>query len=115
MIPPNWAEYRRAGDGELVGYLVDGPQLPVPVNLAGYPLAETCESETAQAVLESSGLASLDQVWLWRAGDDEIEVRVLAAYPGRILVVETEYGYYGPDSARHELTLPVDLRPARPH
>ena len=114
MIPPGWVAYRRTSDGELVGYLVDDQQLTVPVNLAGCQLAGASEIGAAQAVLESRGLASLDQVWWWRTGDDEVEVRVLSAYPGRILVVETEYGYYGPDSVRHELTLPVDLRPTRP-
>jgi hypothetical protein len=113
MIPPGWVAFRRTSDDELVGYLTGGPQATVPVNLAGFPLAEASEVKTAQAVLTSTGLASLDQVWLWRHGEDDIEVRILSAYPGRIQVVETEYGYFGPDSARHELELPVDLRPAR--
>ena len=113
MIPSNWTPYHRDSDDELVGYLIDGSPQRVPVNLAGYPLAEAAELGAAQAVLESTGLASLDQVWLWRTEDDEMEVRILSAYPGRIVVVETEYGYFGPDSTRHELTLPADLKPSR--
>jgi hypothetical protein len=34
----------------------------------------------------------------------------MSAYADRVLVVETEYGGYGPDSARHVLRAPTGDR-----
>lgn len=114
MVPADWVPCRRPADGELVGYLVPVGDDYRPVNLVGYPLAEPSAEVPARAVLETRGLASLDDAWLWSAPDREVEVRLLEVSVDRVVVVETPYGMPGPDNPRHELTVPVsNLRPGR--
>ena len=35
---------------------------------------------------------------------------IMSAYADQVVVVETEYGYYGPDSPRHTLAAPTGDR-----
>ncbi len=44
--------------------------------------------------------------------DEEVVVPVLimSAYADQVVVVETEYGFYGPQSPRHTLTAPTGDR-----
>ena len=113
MIPSHWVPYRRPSDFELVGYTVHEAAGTVPLNLLGHPLAAPVERAVAIAVLEARGLASLAESWWLRAGDDEVEVRILEATPDRVRVVEAPYGLYGPDSPRHTLETPVTGLSAR--
>ena len=85
----------------------------MPMNLLGHPLAIPGEPAVAIAVLEARGLASLAESWWLRAGDDEVEVRILEASRDRVRVVEAPYGFYGPDSPRHTLETPVTGLSAR--
>jgi hypothetical protein len=91
MIPSTWVPHYRAGDGELVGYLDGADPTVTPRTLFGYPLAEGCSPADAVRVLENRGLACLGDRW-------------------DLVLVETEYGYYGPDSPRHTLAAPTGDR-----
>ena len=114
VTPSHWVPYRRPSDSELVGYTVRDAGGTVPLSLLGHPLAGPGEPAAAIAVLEARGLACLSESWWLRAGDDEVEVRILEAFPDRVRVVEAPYGFYGPDSPRHTLETPVTgLSPQR--
>lgn len=114
MIPSDWVPHRRPGDDELVGYLVREASGTTPLTLFGHPLAAPGDPGAAQAVLEQRGLASLAESWWLADSDQEVEVRILEAYPDRVHVVEAPYGFYGPDSPRHTLAAPTRaLSPAR--
>lgn len=108
VIPSHWHPHHRADDHELVGYTVDDGDGAVPVSLLGHPLAAPGELRHAMAVLEQRGLAVLAEPWWLTAGETSVEVRVLAAYPDRVTVVEAPYGFFGPDSPRHTLEVPAE-------
>jgi hypothetical protein len=114
VIPPHWVPHRRPDDQELVGYTVREAAGTVPLSLLGHPLATPREPAAAIAVLESRGLACLAEAWWLRAGDDEVEVRILEAFPDRVRVVEAPFGFYGPDSPRHTLATPATGLSPRP-
>jgi len=114
VIPSDWVPYRRPSDSELVGYTAREPAGTVPLSLLGHPLATPREPAAAIAVLEARGLACLAESWWLQAGDDEVEVRILEAFPDRVRVVEAPYGFYGPGSPRHTRQTPVTgLSPGR--
>jgi hypothetical protein len=85
-----------------------------PLNLFGHPLADPGEAARAVAVLEARGLASLAEAWWLRHGDEAVEVRIVAARPDRVYVVEASFGFYGPDSPRHTLETPATALSPRP-
>ena len=65
-------------------------------------------------MLEADGLAILAERWCLDHRGELIEVRILAARPDTIVVVEAPYGYVPPDGRRFELSVPVTgLRPGR--
>ncbi len=108
MIPSNWLPHRRPSDGELVGYLLPDAAGTTPLTLFGHPLAAPGEPAAAVAVLERRGLASLAESWWLTDDDEQVEVRILEAYPDRVRVVEAPYGFYGPDSPRHTIAAPTE-------
>ena len=116
MIPSTWHPYFRGRDGELAGYLDGTDPTVVPRTLFGYPLASSGLLTTAIQVLDERGLACLGDRWVLTRDDGEgVDVVIMSAYADRVVVVETEYGYYGPDSPRHTLAAPTGdrLTPAR--
>jgi hypothetical protein len=114
VIPSHWVPHRRAADAELVGYLRRDGAGTVPLSLVGHPLASAQEPSAAIAVLEARGLACLAESWWLSTGDDEVEVRILEAFPDRVRVVEAPYGFYGPESSRHTLRTPATELSPRP-
>ncbi|GAA3698103.1 hypothetical protein GCM10022204_12950 [Microlunatus aurantiacus] len=115
MIPSTWRPYFRERDGELVGYLDGTDPIVIPRTLFGYPLAPAGLAGDATRLLDERGLACLGDRWVLSRGDGErVDVLIMSAYADRVEVVETEYGYYGPDSPRHTLTAPTGdrLQPA---
>ncbi len=113
MIPVEWTPCRRPEDAELVGYLTPAGDRVVPVTLFGYPLAGPSDVDTAVAVLRARGLACLADRWLLSLDSSEVEVRILSASADRLRVVQTEYGYFGPDSPQFTVQVPAAdrLRP----
>ena len=111
MIPNSWIPHYRASDGELVGYL-DGADLDVmPRTLFGYPLADPGSVAEAVQVLETRGLSCLSERWeLMLDSGERVPVLIMSAYADAVVVVETEYGYFGPDSPRHTLAAPTGDR-----
>lgn len=63
------------------------------------------------AVLEARGLA---EAWWLDRGDQQVEVRIVEAYPDRVQVVEAPFGFCGPDSPRHTLETPATALSPRP-
>jgi hypothetical protein len=111
MIPSAWVPHYRAVDGELVGYLDGAAPTVTPRTLFGYPLAEACSRADAVRVLENRGLACLGDRWdLVLDSGEQVPVLIMSAYADQVVVVETEYGYYGPDSPRHTLAAPTGDR-----
>jgi hypothetical protein len=114
MVPHSWLPVHRSTDDELVGYLVRESAGTTPLTLFGHPLAPPSEPAAALAVLSERGLAILAEPWWLVDGDQEVEVRILEAFPDRVRVVEAPYGFYGPDSPRHTLAAPAaELSPQR--
>ncbi len=114
MIPSAWLPHFRERDGELAGYLDGSDPTVVPRTLFGYPLAEAGSVDAAVRVLEERGLACLGDRWdLVLDSGEQVPVLIMSAYADRVEVVETEYGYYGPDSPRHTLTAPTGDRLTR--
>jgi len=114
MIPSTWHPYFRGRDGELAGYLDGADPAVIPRTLFGYPLAPAGLVADAVRVLDERGLACLGDRWvLTRDNGDRVDVVIMSAYADRVEVVETEYGYYGPDSPRHTLTAPTGDRLSR--
>lgn len=114
MIPSTWLPHFRGHDGELVGYLDGADPQVVPRTLFGYPLAAPCSTADAVGVLEARGLACLGDRWeLTLQSGERVPVLIMSAYADQVVVVETEYGYYGPDSPRHTLTAPTGDRLTR--
>jgi hypothetical protein len=107
MVPHSWLPVHRSTDDELVGYLVRESARTTPLTLFGYPLAPPSEPAAALAVLIERGLAILAEPWWLIDGDQEVEVRILEAFPDRVRVVEAPFGFYGPDSPRHTLAAPA--------
>lgn len=115
MIPSTWVPHVRERDGELVGYLDGTESAVVPRTLFGYPLAAAGPLDDGVRVLEERGLACLGERWvLTREDGERVGVMIMSAYADRIELVETEYGFYGPDSPRHTLVAPTGdrLQPA---
>lgn len=111
MIPSTWLPYVRGRDGELAGYLDGTDPTVIPRTLFGYPLATAGPTTEAVATLEDRGLACLGERWvLTRADGDRVDVVIMSAYADRVEVVETEYGFHGPDSPRHVLRAPTGDR-----
>jgi hypothetical protein len=111
MIPSTWVPHFRDRDGELAGYLDGAEPAVVPRTLFGYPLAAAGPVDAAVRVLEDRGLACLGDRWvLTREDGAEVDVVIMSAYADRVDVVETEYGFHGPDSPRHTLTAPTGDR-----
>ncbi len=99
----------RAGDGELIGRLLSGADGITPVTLFGAPLAEPGGWATAVDVLRARGLASLAESWSYRRDDGaDVVVKIIAAYPDRLLLVEAPYGFVSHDSPRHTVDTPTD-------
>lgn len=111
MIPSSWRPWYRDRDGELTGYL-DGTEPAVtPRTVFGYALAAPTTEAEARRVLEARGLSSLGERWqLTLDSGERVPVVIMSAYADQVVVVETEYGYYGPDSDRHRLTAPTGDR-----
>ena len=111
MIPSTWLPHFRGSDGELPGYLDGADPQVVPRTLFGYALGAPCPTADAVRVLEERGLACLGERWdLTLESGERVPVLIMSAYADRVVVVETEYGYYGPDSPRHTLTAPTGAR-----
>ena len=111
MIPSTWQPHFRGRDGELTGYLDGDEPAVVPRTLFGYALSEPTSRAAAVRVLEDKGLACLGDRWeLVLESGDRVPVVIMSAYADHVVVVETEYGYFGPDSPRHTLTAPTDTR-----
>ena len=111
MIPSTWIPHYRASDGELAGYLDGVDPAVVPLTLFGYPLAEAGALAEAVKVVEQRGLSCLSERWELRLESGElVPVLIMSAYADTVVVVETEYGYYGPDSPRHTLAAPTGDR-----
>ena len=111
MIPSTWVPHSRTGDGELVGYLDGADPTVTPRTLFGFALAEPCSQADATRVLEARGLACLGDRWdLVLDSGEQVPVVIMSAYADQVVVVETEYGYYGPDSPRHTLAAPTGNR-----
>jgi hypothetical protein len=100
----------RAGDGELIGRFVsDADGRVTPTTLFGAPLATPRSWAEAADVLRERGLASLAESWNFVRDDGEqVVVRILAAYPDRLLLVEAPYGFVSHDSPRHSVDTPTD-------
>jgi hypothetical protein len=111
MIPSTWLPHYRGADDELVGYLDGADPAVVPRTLFGYALAAAGSSADAVRILETRGLACLGERWeLTLDSGERVPVVIMSAYADGVEVVETEYGYYGPDSPRHTLTAPTGSR-----
>lgn len=111
MIPSTWLPHHRSVDGELVGYLDGADPAVTPRTVFGYALADSGPTADAVRVLEARGLASLSERWdLLLDTGEQVPVLIMSAYADRVEVVETEYGYYGPDSTRHTLAAPTGNR-----
>lgn len=111
MIPSTWIPHYRTSDGELVGYLDGADPAVVPRTLFGYPLADAGAMPDAVEVLERRGLSCLSERWELRLESGElVPVLIMSAYADQVVVVETEYGYFGPDSPRHTLAAPTGDR-----
>ena len=111
MIPSTWLPHYRERDGELAGYLDGADPNVVPRTLFGYPLAAAGTADEAVRLLDDRGLACLGDRWVLTRDDGErVDVLIMSAYADRVLVVETEYGGYGPDSPRHVLPAPTGDR-----
>ncbi len=111
MIPSTWLPHYRGSDGELVGYLDGADPAVTPRTLFGYALAEARSRADAVRVLEARGLACLGDRWdLVLDSGERVPVLIMSAYADGVVVVETEYGYYGPDSPRHTLAAPTGDR-----
>lgn len=111
MIPSTWVPHVRDGDGELVGYLDGAEPAVVPRTLFGYPLTAPGPTDDAVRVLEERGLACLGERWVLTRDDGErVDVLIMSAYADRVELVETTYGFYGPDSPRHTLVAPTGDR-----
>lgn len=111
MIPSSWRPHFRARDGELAGYLDGDEPAVVPRTLFGYALGDAGSRADAVRVLEDRGLACLGDRWdLMLESGERVPVVIMSAYADQVVVVETEYGYYGPDSPRHTLRAPTGDR-----
>lgn len=111
MIPSTWLPHFRGSDGELVGYLDGADPAVTPRTLFGYPLGDPGPADHARRQLESRGLACLADRWtLLLPSGDRVPVMIMSASADQVVVVETEYGFIGPDSPRHRLTAPTGDR-----
>ena len=111
MIPSDWLPHFRGRDGELAGYLDGTDPSVTPRTLFGYPLAPAGLVADAVRVLDERGLACLGDRWVLTRDDGErVDVVIMSAYADRVEVVETEYGFHGPDSPRHLLRAPTGDR-----
>ena len=115
MPSPIGAAVYRGGDGELIGRLVRSEAGVVPTTLFGAPLGAPTSWPEAAAVLAERGLASLAEPWTYVRGDgEEVVVRIVSAYPDRLLLVEAPWGYPAPDAPQYVVETPTDrLRPRR--
>lgn len=99
----------RAGDGELIGHLVCDADGVTPTTLVGAPLAGPSTWPEAADLLRERGLASLAESWTYVRDDgEEVVVKIVAAYPGRVLLVEAPYGFVDHESPRHTVDTPTD-------
>ncbi len=115
MARPKSAALYRGGDGELIGRLVSGEAGVVPTTVFGAPLGAPTSWADAVAVLRERGLASLAEPWTYVRDDgEEVVVKIISAYPDRLLLVEAPWGYPAPDAPQHVVDTPTDrLRPRR--
>ena len=103
------ANLYRAGDGELIGRLVCDGAGVTPETLFGAPLAGPTSWSGAGEVLRARGLASLADSWSYRRDDGaDVAVKIVSAYPDRLLLVEAPYGFVSHDSPRHMVATPTD-------
>lgn len=115
MSRPKSAALYRGGDGELTGRLVRGDAGVVPTTVFGAPLGPPVSWAEAVAVLRERGLASLAEPWTYVRDDgEEVVVKIVSAYPHRLLLVEAPWGYPAPDARTYVVDTPTDrLRPRR--
>lgn len=114
MIPSTWTPHRRPSDEELVGYLVPQGDGVLPVTVFGYPLSAATDTQSAQSLLESTGLSSLAEPWQLRLADGQtIRVRIREVSADRLVVIPDDFGYGGPLTDAFVLDVPEGGRLTR--
>lgn len=108
MVPADWIAYRRADDGELLGWMRPVDDQWVAVALIGWEVSGPLDWLEAEDALESVGLSYLADVWmLERADDAPLRVRLVEVTPRRIVVQTDDFGAIDVPVDRFELPWPA--------
>jgi hypothetical protein len=116
MLPTDWIAYRRADDGELLGWMRPVGEEWIAVSLLGWEVSAPVDWLAAEEALESVGLSYLGEVWMLQRGDAEaLRVRLVEVDPQRIVVQTDDYGAIDAPVQRYELAWPAppELSPRR--
>lgn len=90
MIPEDWISQRRS-DGEVIGYVeMVGGQFR-PYDLLGRPLGDPMDWETAEEVIDQTGLSFLAEPYLADL-DGERRVRLTEVTRAHVALVADEFG-----------------------
>ena len=112
MLPADWIEHRRSGDGELLGWMAaDGDGFRVHDLLGRERTAEPIDWLAAEELLDALGIGYLADRWTLAFDDGSARpVRIAEASARGVTVVADEFGAasaVGADLERFRLPVPA--------
>ncbi|MGX5679901.1 hypothetical protein [Schumannella luteola] len=116
-MDPEWIEHRRAGDGELLGWMRPEGDGFVVIDLLGRDRTDAVDWLTAEETLESLGIGYLADLYELRLDSGEwLRVRLAEVSPTRIVAKQDDFGAVGIPQVYFPLPFPMpdSLRPLTP-
>lgn len=107
MIPADWIEHRRVGDGERLGWIRPEGDAWVAVSVLGRAVSDAVDWEDAELALEEVGLAYLAGVWTLQSDDGRVAVRIVHVAPDGIAVQTDDFGAIDVPVDRFDLPWPA--------
>lgn len=111
---PDWIEHRRAGDGELLGWMRPEGDGFVVVDLLGRDRTEAIDWLEAEEAIEELGIGYLADLYELRLESGEwLQVRLAEVSPARIVAKQDDFGAVGIPQVYYPLPFPMPetLRP----
>ncbi len=117
LVREDWIEHRRAGDGELLGWIEPEGEDFVAIDLLGHRRTDPVDWLTAEETLDALGISYLADLFDLRLDEGSwLRVRIAEVSVGGIRVKKDDFGAVGAPQLYYDVEFPVDperLRPAR--
>jgi hypothetical protein len=116
-VREDWIEHRRAGDGELLGWIEPVGEEFVAIDLLGHRRTEPVDWLAAEETLDELGISYLAELFDLRLDDDSwLRVRIAEVSVSGIRLKKDDFGAVGAPQLYYDVAFPVDpdrLRRAR--